>query len=51
VKTDLSDVDVEIYTLRRDGYDAVQNDKVMGFWTEYFTNQGAHIRHTVLIEG
>ena len=51
VKAYLSDVDVEIYTLRRDGYDAVQNNKLMNFWTEFFTNQGAHIKHTVPIEG
>lgn len=51
VKADLSDVDVEIFTLRRDGLDLLQNNKLLGFWMKSFVNQGAHIRRTIQIEG
>lgn len=51
VKADLKNVDVEIYMLRRDGQDLLQNNKLIGFWTEFFVNQGAHITHTLPIEG
>lgn len=51
VKADLSGVDVEIYTLRRDGQDFLQSNKLLGFWRDYFENQGAHITRTLPIEG
>jgi flagellar basal body-associated protein FliL len=51
VKADLSDVDVEIFTLRRDGNNVVQDNKLLKFWMDFLVNQGAHISRTVPIEG
>ena len=51
VKSDLNDVEVEIYFLHRDGELKLQNGKLRDFWIQFFENQGAKVIRFLPIEG
>lgn len=51
VKSDLDNVDVEIFFLRRDGADRLQTTDLRSFWIQFFENQGAVVSRFIPIEG
>lgn len=51
VKADLTGVDVEIFFLRREGEERLQNVKLRDFWTKFIENQGASVTHFLPVEG
>lgn len=51
VRSDLSDVDVEIFFLRRNGADKFQNTNLRKFWINFFEEQRAVVSRFLPIEG
>lgn len=51
VRSDLDDIDVEIFFLRRDGADKFQNTNLRKFWINFFEDQGAIVSRFLPIEG
>jgi hypothetical protein len=51
VKSDLNDVEVELYFLHRDEDAKLQNSKLREFWIQFFENQGAKVTRFLPIEG
>ena len=51
INTDLEDVKVHVFVIRRDGADELQNTKLIKFWTDYFSAQGVTDFKSTPIDG
>jgi len=51
IRSDLNNVDVEIFFLRRNGADKFQNTNLRKFWINFFEEQGAIVSRFLPIEG
>ena len=51
VKSDLNDVEVELYFLHRDEESKLQNSHLRDFWIDFFEGQGAKVTRFLPIEG
>jgi hypothetical protein len=51
VKSDLNDVEVELYFLHRDEESKLQNSNLRDFWIDFFEGQGAKVTRFLPIEG
>lgn len=51
INTDLEDVEVHVFVIRRDGADELQNTKLIKFWADYFSAQGVTDFKSTPIDG
>lgn len=51
IKSNFSDVEVEILFIRRDGADSLQNSNLIKFWAAYFAEQDVLDFHSIPIDG
>jgi hypothetical protein len=51
VRTDLQDVEVEIFYIRRNGAEGIQGARHVEFWQDFFIDQGATLIRVVSIQG
>lgn len=51
VKSDLENVDVELFFLHRENTSKIQTPQLRDFWMEFFSSQGANVSRFLPIEG